>query len=138
MLLRTLFLLLILQNLYPESKLSNTKLCLQLINLRKYILKHSLLDLAEYYNKVITISTRNLLTSLLSASLPPTSLLLTSSLPTFKPLISLLPTTSKKFNPYYTSTSLKRQANRITTQNIQYKIAFKSYVLTILFQYFIY
>jgi len=46
-------------------------------------------------------------------SLPPTSLLPASSLPT-----SSLPTTSKKFNYYYTSTSLKRKANRITAQNV--------------------
>jgi hypothetical protein len=46
-------------------------------------------------------------------SLPPTSLPPASLPPAFKPLISP-PTTSKKFNPYYTSTSLKRQANRIT------------------------
>jgi len=45
---------------------------------------------------------------LLPTPLPPTSLPLTSLLPAFKPLISLLPTTSKKFNPYYASTSLKR------------------------------
>jgi hypothetical protein len=80
------------------------------------------LDIAEHYNNTIAKSARNLLTSLLPTSLPPTSLPPTSlpptslpptSLPlTFKPLISL-PTTSKKFNPYYTSTSLKRQANRI-------------------------
>jgi len=68
------------------------------------------LDLVKYYNNTIIKSTRNPLTSLLLTSLPPTSLL-----PTFKPPISLLPTTSKKFNPYRTSTSLKRQANRIAT-----------------------
>jgi hypothetical protein len=73
------------------------------------------LDLVEHYNKVIAKSAGNPLTSLLPASLPPTSLPLASSPPAFKPLISLLPATSKKFNPYYTSASLKRQANRITT-----------------------
>ena len=71
------------------------------------MLKHSLSDIAEYYNNTIAKSARNPLTSLLSASLPPTSLPPTSLLPTFKPLISP-PTTSKNFNPYYTSTSLKR------------------------------
>ena len=74
----------------------------------KYILKYSLLDLVEHYNKVITKSTRNPLTSLLPTSLPLTSLPLTSSPPIFKPLIFLSPTTSKKFDPYYTSTSFKR------------------------------
>jgi len=72
------------------------------------------LDLAEHYNKVIAKSAKNPLISSLPASLPPTSLPLTSSPPAFKPLVSLLLTTSKKFNPYYTSTSFKRQANRIT------------------------
>jgi hypothetical protein len=90
------------------------------------------LDIAENYNNTITKSTRNPLTSLLPASLPPTSLPPTSLPPTFKPLTSP-PTTSKKFNYRYASTSLKRQANRITTQNIGYKIAFESYVLAILF-----
>ena len=75
------------------------------------------MDIVEYYNNAITKSARNPLTSLLPASLPPTSLppasLPPASLPpAFKPLISP-PTTSKKFNYYYTSTSLKRQANRI-------------------------
>ena len=91
------------------------------------------MDIAEYYNNTITKSARNPLTSLLLTSLPPTSLLLTSLPPTFKPPISLSPTTSKKFNPCRASTSLKRQANRITAQNIQYKIAFKLYILAILF-----
>ena len=76
-----------------------------------------MLDLVEHYNKVIAKSTRNPLTSLLPASLLPTSLPLAFLLPTFKPLISLSPTTFKKFNPYYTFTSLKRQANKITAQN---------------------
>ena len=80
------------------------------------------MDIVENYNNTIIKSARNPLTSLL-----PTSLL-----PTFKPLISP-PTASKKFNYYYTSTSLKRQANRITAQNIRYKIAFKLYILAILF-----
>ena len=98
---------------------------------------HSLLDIAEYYNNTITKSARNPLTSLLPTSLLPTSLLPTSLLPTslpptFKPLISP-PATSKKFNYYYTSASLKKQANRIAAQNVKYKIAFKSYVLAILF-----
>ncbi len=39
----------------------------------KYILKYFLLDLAEYYNKAIAKSARNPLTSLLPASLPPTT-----------------------------------------------------------------
>jgi len=60
------------------------------------------LDIAEYCNNAIVKSAGNPLISLLPTSLPPA----------FKPLISL-PTASKKFNPYYTSTSLKRQANRI-------------------------
>ena len=77
------------------------------------------MDIVENYNNTIIKSTGNLLTSLLPTSLlptslPPTSLPPTPLLPAFKPLISL-PTTSKKFNYYYTSTSLKRQANRITT-----------------------
>jgi hypothetical protein len=76
------------------------------------------LDIAEHYNNTIAKSAGNPLTSSLLTSLPPTSLLLTSLPPIFKPPISLLPTTSKKFNPYYTSASLKRQANRITTQNV--------------------
>jgi len=76
------------------------------------------LDLAEHYNKVITKSAKNPLTSLLPASLPPTSLPLASLLPAFKPLVSLSPATFKKFNPRYASTSLKRQANRITAQNV--------------------
>ena len=96
-----------------------------------------MLDIAEYYNNTIAKSARNPLTSLLPASLPPTSLLPTSLLPTslpptFKLLISP-PTTFKKFNYYYASTSLKRQANKITAQNVKYKIAFKSYMLAILF-----
>ena len=70
------------------------------------------MDIVEYYNNAITKSARNPLTSLLPASLPPTSLPPASLPPAFKPLISP-PTTSKKFNYYYTSTSLKRQANRI-------------------------
>jgi len=80
------------------------------------------LDIAEHRNNAITKSARNPLTSLLPTSLPPTSLppasLLPTSLPsTFKPLVSP-PAASKKFNPYYTSTSLKRQANRIAMQNV--------------------
>ena len=67
-----------------------------------------MLDLAEHYNKVIAKSARNPLISLLPAPLLPTSLPPTPLPPAFKPLISLLPATSKKFNPYYTSTSLKR------------------------------
>jgi hypothetical protein len=61
------------------------------------------LDIVEHYNNTIAKSARN----------PLTSLLLTSLLPAFKPPISLLPTTFKKFNPYYASASLKRQANKI-------------------------
>ena len=101
-----------------------------------------MLDIAEHRNNTIAKSAGNPLISLLPTSLPPTSLLPTSlpptslpptSLPpTFKPLFSP-PTTFKKFNPCYASTSLKRQANRIATQNIKYKIAFKLYVLAILF-----
>ena len=95
------------------------------------------MDIAEHYNNAIAKSAGNLLTSLLPTSLPPTSLpptslLLTSLPPTFKPLISL-PTAFKKFNYYCASTSFKRQANRIAAQNVKYKIAFKLYVLAILF-----
>ena len=85
-------------------------------------------DLAEHYNKAIAKSTRNPLTSSPYTSLPPTS-----SLPTFKLLVSSPPVAFKRVDCYYTSTSLKKQANRIAAQNIQYKIAFKSYVLTIPF-----
>ena len=75
-------------------------------------------DLAEYYNKAITKSAGNPLTSLLPASLLPISLLPAflppiSSPPAFKPLVSLPLAAFKKFNLYYTSTSLKRQADRI-------------------------
>ena len=116
------------------------------------------MDIVEHYNNTIIKSARNPLTSLLPTSLPPTSLPptslpptslpptslpptslpptslpLTTLLPAFKPPISLFPATSKKFNPYYTSTSLKRQANRIAAQNVKYKIAFKSYKIAILF-----
>jgi len=66
------------------------------------------LDLAEHHNKAIAKTAGNLLTFLLPSSLPPTSLPPTSS----------PPTASKKFNYYYASTSLKRQANRIATQNV--------------------
>jgi len=66
------------------------------------------LDLAEHYNEVIAKSAGNPLTSLLPAFLPPPSLPLASLPPAFKPLVSLLPVTSKKFNPYCTSTSFKR------------------------------
>jgi hypothetical protein len=66
----------------------------------------------EYYNNAITKSAGNPLTSLLPTSLPPTSLPPTSLPPAFNPLVSPS-TASKKFNYYYTSTSLKRQANRI-------------------------
>ena len=62
-----------------------------------------MLDLAEYYNKAIAKSARNLLTSLLPAFLLPTSL----------PLAFLPPAASKMFNHYYTFTSFKRQADRI-------------------------
>ena len=75
-------------------------------------------DLAEHHNEVIAKSARNPLTSLLPASLPPTSLLLTSLPPVFKPLISSSLAAFKKFNSCRTSTSLKRQANRIAAQNI--------------------
>jgi hypothetical protein len=71
------------------------------------------LDLIEYYNKAIAKSARNPLTSLLPASLPPISLPPTSLLHAFKPLISLPLAAFKKFDYYYTSTSLKRQADRI-------------------------
>jgi len=76
-------------------------------------LNYFLLDLAEYYNKTITKSARNPLTSL-----PPTFLLPTSLPPTFKLLISSPPTTSKKFNYCYASASFKKQANRIAAQNV--------------------
>ena len=74
-------------------------------------------DIVEYYNNAITKSAGNPLTSLLPTSLPPASLPPISLLPIFKQLISL-PTTSKKFNYYYASTSLKRQTNRIAAQNV--------------------
>ena len=115
------------------------------------------MDIPEHRNNTIAKSAGNPLTSLLPISLPPTFLLLTSlpptslpptslpptslpptslpptSLPpTFKPLISP-PTASKRFNCYYTFAFLKRQANRIAAQNVKYKIAFKSYMLAILF-----
>ena len=90
-------------------------------------------NLAEHHNKAIVKSAKNPLTSSLPASLLPASLLPASSPPAFKPLVSLPPAAFKKFNPRYTSTSLKRQADRIAVQNVQYKIAFKLYVLTILF-----
>ena len=89
-------------------------------------------DIVEHYNNAITKSAGNPLTFLLPTSLPPTFLPPTSLLPIFKSLISP-PAASKKFNHYYTSISLKRQANRITAQNVEYKIAFKLYVLAILF-----
>jgi len=76
------------------------------------------LDLAEHHNKAFAKSAGNLLTSSLPASLPPASLPPTFLSPTFKPLISSSPSIFKKFNYYYTSTSLKRQADRITIQNI--------------------
>ena len=63
------------------------------------MLKYSLLNLVEYYNKAIAKSAKNLLTS---------------SLPAFKSLISSPPAVFKRFNYYYTSTSLKRQADKIT------------------------
>ena len=76
------------------------------------------MDIVEYRNNTITKSAGNPFTSLLPTSLLPTSLLPTSLPPTLLPpafkLLFSPPTTSKKFNPYYTSTSLKRQANRIT------------------------
>ena len=90
------------------------------------------MDIAENYNNTIIKSARNPLTSLLPASLPPTSLPPTSLPPAFK-LLTSPPTASKKFNYRRASTSLKRQANRITIQNVKYKIAFKSYILAILF-----
>ena len=71
------------------------------------------MDLAEYHNKAIAKSTKNLLTSSLPAFLLPTFLP-----PTFEPLISSLPAAFKKFNCCYTSASLKRQADKIVTQNI--------------------
>ena len=64
-------------------------------------------DIVEHCNNTIAKSAGNPLTSSLPASLPPTSLPPASLPPTFKPLISP-PTASKNFNPYYTSTSLKR------------------------------
>ena len=77
-----------------------------------------MLDLAEHHNETITKSAGNLLTSLLLTSLLPTSLLPASLPPTFKPLVSLSPAASKIFNRCYASTSLKRQADRITIQNV--------------------
>ena len=91
------------------------------------------MDVAEYYNKAIVKSARNPLISLLPASLLPTSLPPASSPPAFEPLISSSPTTSKTFNCYHVFVSFKRQADRIAVQNVQYKIAFKLYILTILF-----
>ena len=85
-------------------------------------------DLAEHHNKAIAKSAGNPLTSSLPASLLPAS-----SPPAFKPLVSSPPAASKKFDPRRASASLKRQADRIAAQNVQYKIAFESYVLTILF-----
>jgi len=72
------------------------------------MLKYSLLDLAEHYNKIFTKSARNPPTSLLPAFLLPTSLLFISLLPTFKLFISLSPFTSKKFNYYCVSAFLKK------------------------------
>ena len=80
-------------------------------------------DLAEHHTEAIAKSAGNPLTSS-----PPAS-----SSPTFKPLVSLPPAASKIFNRRRASASLKRQADRIAAQNVQYKIAFESYVLTILF-----
>ena len=90
-------------------------------------------DLAEHHNKAIAKSAGNPLTSSLPASLLPASLPPASSPPAFKPLVSSPPAASKKFDPRRASASLKRQADRIAAQNVQYKIAFESYVLTILF-----
>ena len=92
-----------------------------------------MLDLVEYYNEAIAKSARNPLTSLLPASLLPAFLPPDSSSYAFKLFISLLPAAFKKFDCCYAFTSFKRQANRITVQNVQYKIAFESYILTILF-----
>jgi hypothetical protein len=89
-------------------------------------------DIAEHRNNAIAKSAGNPLTSSLLASLP-TSLPLASLPPAFEPPISSSPATSKKFNPRRASASLKRQADRIAAQNVQYKIAFESYVLAILF-----
>ena len=52
------------------------------------------------------------------ASLSPTSLLPASLPPTFKPLVSSPPAIFKKFDRRHASISLKRQADRIATQNI--------------------
>ena len=95
------------------------------------------MDITEHHNNTIIKSAGNPLTSLLPASLPPASLPLASlppaSLPpVFEPLISL-PAASKKFDYRRAFTSLKRQADRIAAQNVEYKIAFKLYVLAILF-----
>ena len=91
------------------------------------------MDLAKYYNKTFAKSAKNPPTSLLPASLPPASLppaslSPASLLPAFEPLVFLLPFTSKKFNHHHTSASLKRQADRIAIQNVEYKIAFKLYI----------
>jgi len=75
----------------------------------------------------------NPFTSLLPASLPSASLLPASLLPAFKPPVSSSLFIFKKFDYYCASISLKRQADKITTQNIQYKIAIELYVLIILF-----
>ena len=90
-------------------------------------------DLAEHHNEAIAKSAGNPLTSSPPASLPPASLPPASSSPAFEPLVSSPPAASKRFDRRRASASLKRQADRIAAQNVQYKIAFESYVLTILF-----
>jgi hypothetical protein len=89
-------------------------------------------DIAEHHNNAITKSAGNPLTSSLPASLPPASLPPASLPPAFEPLISP-PAASKKFDHRRASASLKKQADRIAAQNVEYKIAFESYVLAILF-----
>ena len=90
-------------------------------------------DLAEHHNEAFAKSAGNPPTSSLPASLPPASLppasLSPASLsPAFEPLVSSSPSTSKKFNHRRASASLKRQADRIAAQNVEYKIAFESCV----------
>ena len=76
------------------------------------------MDLVEHYNEVIVKSAKNPLTFSLPTSFLPASLLPTSLLPIFKLFVSSLLAAFKKFNCYYASASLKRQANKIVVQNI--------------------
>ena len=94
--------------------------------------------LADHHNEAIAKPARNPLPSSLPSSLPPTSLAPASSPPALEPLVSSLTAASKTFDHRRASASLKRQADRIAAQNVQYKIAFESYVLTILFWCLVY